>query len=841
MSSADANGSTSPHYDGYMDDRPVGMDEDLLWADAAVRTEIDRIATKIVAALDPRDARAARSLTFAIHGKWGMGKSSILRMIRERAVQLAQEHHLNSENLKFCIYQAPVYESSPFDVRISLAFKILSSIKNSASEAIKILLKDVAAFMGMSSLTPAGASIESNARDTYILQNIAGSMATLVDHSLLLREYLNPRDGANRVLVVMIDDLDRCSDQDFVWRVIDAIQQYSDTPNLFFVLAVERERLLKAVQKRLEQSGVAVDTEYALEKYVQISVDVPDLEEEGLRHYVEALLNRHAHDEAFTNALVSNTVFLSDGLRELTPRSIKRCLNAIERELKQRIAGIAPAASGSQANDRIQREVKASILQYVWPTFFRRLYVPAVIKQDVVAGAAFGQFEDLANTYAQRRDDEQLRLSLQQFDTRNRANRLNLARLDIAIDTPAGFEDAQRLALYMGRPPFWNFGGGFDRSYGSGFQGGGPGGGKTPVSPIEGLAGQQVKSNIASDRSDALNEFLRLYVASELGYEQEQKDATLKAARELYKLVTNNRVAFDKERAGQVGNVAINAERFDDIELAINLYELALDLNPEHSNNLQNYADLIVTRPLPDYFPRAKEILALLKTGKHREHRFERTLALDAQLRSKMGEDNHIEADSEQVESIVNTFLADPTNVQLYIGLMGLLTQAEDYSAIRRISLAMYTRAQDEYGRYVPLRAYADTLAASPSTDNELQAMDIYRYILANFSDSKVEDDRAKIMQNFATLLYKHDYDPEAGEMWYQSYQLDPNNNNIRNAYSMYLIRANRSDIANIVIDGKPLAEVVRQPQTKRMPDRFWGGTDRWWERPSGSGVYPAM
>jgi hypothetical protein len=93
--------------------------------------------------------------------------------------------------------------------------------------------------------------------------------------------------------------------------------------------------------------------------------------------------------------------------------------------------------------------------------------------------------------------------------------------------------------------------------------------------------------------------------------------------------------------------------------------------------------------------------------------------------------------------------------------------------------------------------------------------------------------DRADILHNYATILYKHDYDDEAGKYWFEAYGLKPMDQTIRRAYGIYLLRAGHPEIASGVGAGQPIEERVLQPKLKEMPDRFMDQEQCWWESPN--------
>ena len=116
-------------------------------------------------------------------------------------------------------------------------------------------------------------------------------------------------------------------------------------------------------------------------------------------------------------------------------------------------------------------------------------------------------------------------------------------------------------------------------------------------------------------------------------------------------------------------------------------------------------------------------------------------------------------------------------------------------------------------------RGLADSLAESEEERHEREAMEIYR----QFQEEGVERSEADYLHNYATLLYKHDYDDVAGRYWHRAYGMKPTDPSIRSAYSLYLLRAGRPDLAEQVSQGGKIPEEpLLQPPNKVMPERFF-------------------
>ncbi len=334
--------------------------------------------------------------------------------------------------------------------------------------------------------------------------------------------------------------------------------------------------------------------------------------------------------------------------------------------------------------------------------------------------------------------------------------------------------------------------------------------------------------------------FKRLYIHSQAN--ENNREASLRYAAQILKLVSEHRESFDADQASEVGNVAIDAERFGDKEFAEQLYMLALDLDPEHSNNIQNYVDFILNARLRYRYEEAEQLLQKLGTGLHAQHRPERTLLLKTRLANLKGVQTKLT--QQDLEEVVEMFRRDPSNRKQFSTLMLLLKahgELKGFTLAREVAKLYYQHAADDPNRYLALRWLADTLAASSESRDEYEAMDLYRFILDHIQCKEKDRDLPDIQHNYAILLYKYDYDYAAGEKWFEAYTGSMSDRNIQRSYSDYLLRAGRADLAEMVIDGKPLPDKALIPEQKKLPERFSDrSVELLWEQPRETGIQSA-
>lgn len=127
----------------------------------------------------------------------------------------------------------------------------------------------------------------------------------------------NGRDVPMRRLVIFIDDLDRCSEENVV-QLLESIKLYLNTRYCVFVLGMDNAAVRRAVQQRVPGSNVDNAREY-LEKLFQATVHVPVSRDR--KAFVKKLVDGAQ--------LPSESVDLLDRLVEPNPRKMKNFVNSL--------------------------------------------------------------------------------------------------------------------------------------------------------------------------------------------------------------------------------------------------------------------------------------------------------------------------------------------------------------------------------------------------------------------------------------------------------------------------------------------------------------------------------
>lgn len=336
---------SAPGY-AFLNDEPLrgsgfseDQDEDVL----GTRPIAGRLADLIAA------SRNSTPFTVAVDAGWGMGKSSLMHQVAEVLAQYPRTECLWFN--AWTSHGADALEGLLKSVLMRFDRNVLRRALNRAREhrtALRVLRTTTAVALG---LLHAGqvvdelwSRMETDAATRNDVRQLIKEMATEWSHA-------GEGPGRRRLLVVFVDDLDRCSDET-VHAVCEAVKVYLDVPGLVFVLGCDQSRLAAAAAA----GGPSPSADY-LEKIVQMSFRVPT---PGVER-AAALVQRYAE-------LSGTERFVTPGLASLVaertgrnPRRIKRLINGLVMyQLDQRWAGVEPEAT-----------VRAVLLQHLYPDFHR--------------------------------------------------------------------------------------------------------------------------------------------------------------------------------------------------------------------------------------------------------------------------------------------------------------------------------------------------------------------------------------------------------------------------------------------------------------------------------------
>lgn len=301
-----------------LNDLPAGQSaEDLLGMRAAAAG-----IAKVV-----RASAAESPFAVAVDADWGMGKSTLLQMVKDDLdPPLAKGKGAGERPFRTVWFNAWTAEGD--NALAGLIKSVLAEldpniIRRTLGNVAKrkrligiagISLTVLARFFGVSRLVDelwTRLYLDAESRNR-LRKEIGGMLTEWVSKS---------PEHVNRCIVVFIDDLDRCSD-DVVVKVCEAVKLYLDVRGLIFVLACDQSVLARGVQDRAR--GGPEEARSYLEKIIQVQYRLPAPDNKA----IERLIDGYAETSRTPGVIegeVRRTLTESCGRN---PRRIKRIINS---------------------------------------------------------------------------------------------------------------------------------------------------------------------------------------------------------------------------------------------------------------------------------------------------------------------------------------------------------------------------------------------------------------------------------------------------------------------------------------------------------------------------------
>ena len=740
-----------------LSDAPVSLENDLIWENTEVGFELDMIAETILQSEEP--------LVFAVHGPWGAGKTSFLKMIEGKFVQ--QKQH----TIHISWYVASTYQGVG-DAATTLTLRLLRTLSDRTKE------KESSEKLYENLLKPAVKSKNEMTGGYAFLQEIAGKVGMLADLGVVIEEFLDGTITSSKSkLVLMIDDLDRCS-LDFIGDVLENVQRLNAVKNLFIFLAIDHIRLENALKKRFTDVMEERNPRWAAEKYIQHTIELPPLTTKSLTTFIrKALIPPEIEDkEVFRHDPVVETIiktadYFNVAIRQKLPRTIKTCMNLIRPALLRQLK-----RDPSLPEDEKRNIVKKQLIAYLFQDFYAWLQ-HAEKRHNSTEFYFLASLEELSQKFYA---DEKVSVdpdtnALFQF----RLNRLKSSFLleDQRLQIP------EELAKLLARPPFLAY-----------------------------------EDQTTLFRSGQIRRELRtLYKKAEKAYESDDERNYVSVAEQFYTLARANKTAVGNI-GGEIGNLALNAQEFEGFELAEHLFRLALDIDPSHANNILNFVAFIVNNRT-DLYHEARGLLEKLRQ-KYPEHRPERALRYLIRLKSKLGDSIEQEldelaqlgsktSDSDERKYIFSIMMNERREFEV-VQLFKLI--AEDLRADKKALWKFQFKAALQLQEY-----------ASEKKEFEFIAMDLYRQLLTLPESQLPTSVRVIIMSMYAVSLQKYYYNSEAGCLLYHAYIVDPQNKGTQEIYSEYLKKAGADELLPKVSKGEALdmSKPILMSSSKTIPKQF--------------------
>lgn len=286
-------------------------------------------------------------LTIGLFGSWGVGKSTLLKLIENKIIDAdpAQEK-IVCVSLNSWMFEG--YDDAKSAIMESLLRKLEENktVFKKFEKDIKSLIKRIDFFrvgalaikhgapIALSLLNPAAAAFSAF---TYFTSDKIGKMVddtkgvvknkgkdeheSMVQNIRLFRnefEKLLSNSGIDN-LVIMIDDLDRCTPERII-ETLEAIKLFLSVPRTTFIIAIDDKVVKYSVKKKypkIDDETIEISDNY-IEKIIQLPIYIPELTESDLKNYLLLLICElyMEKDELNTllSALIEENLFL-DGIK----------------------------------------------------------------------------------------------------------------------------------------------------------------------------------------------------------------------------------------------------------------------------------------------------------------------------------------------------------------------------------------------------------------------------------------------------------------------------------------------------------------------------------------------
>lgn len=432
-----------------------------MWADN--ETSEDLLGFKVHADLliNVINDESVLPITIGVFGDWGSGKSSILQIVKE-------EFDKEDDKDSLCIYFNGWTFEGYDDAKAALLNSILKELEDNKkiSEEIKdtikekakklwksidwmrgagMVMKNVALpafsayFTGGLSLVPFAIQklTEWGDNPEKIIEKLQSEEGKEIYKAFVKEGKVEDKNATNAVaefrkdfselleatnfkrLVVIIDDLDRCSPERIIEN-LEAIKLFLNVPKTAFIIGADPRIVKYAIEykyknnKEIEEDNNRIVIDY-LEKLIQLPYSLPRLSESEVETYISMLIcKKEIGDTRFKNVLdefqkyrltnkysafglsnfekileaeefrkVKDNVITIPALVPLitnslygNPRQIKRFLNTYT--IRKRLAEVASLQS---FNDAVL--AKMMILEYSEPKLFKKLFEWQIIQDGV--------------------------------------------------------------------------------------------------------------------------------------------------------------------------------------------------------------------------------------------------------------------------------------------------------------------------------------------------------------------------------------------------------------------------------------------------------------------------
>ncbi len=237
--------------------------------------------------------------TIAIHADWGMGKTTLLHMIKQ---------NFSNYNINCKVIEFNAWEYENLDIVTSLLIKIRDALVDKGSIRTSHFAKSIGTFVVDATLRRTTNMNLKDAKNHFEQHNATIST---------LRETLESLTKETR-LFLFIDDLDRCSTEN-VLEMLEAIKMFFNVKNIIVLMAIDISKIERAWELRYSSKMGEIEGKEHIEKIFPLKLALPPKSAKELHSYVKSIAKSLSDDNV--EFILHNSQF--------NPRKIKRMMNLL--------------------------------------------------------------------------------------------------------------------------------------------------------------------------------------------------------------------------------------------------------------------------------------------------------------------------------------------------------------------------------------------------------------------------------------------------------------------------------------------------------------------------------
>lgn len=259
-------------------------------------------------------------LTIGLFGRWGVGKSTLLKLVEKNI----EERDMSKKKFVCVSLNSWIFEGYD-DAKSAIMESLLRTLMDN-QPAFEGLKDDIKSLIGrinlmklgataikhgmpfiMSAINPAATTLTlaqylSKAKRKEILEDIKQAWGekeadedkdTTVENIRLFRKEFSALINKSQIdnLIVMIDDLDRCTPERVI-ETLEAVKLFLSVPKTTFIIAVDNQVMKYSIENKYPK--ITEDSEdfsdNYIEKIIQLPINIPELSETDIKNYLLLLI-----------------------------------------------------------------------------------------------------------------------------------------------------------------------------------------------------------------------------------------------------------------------------------------------------------------------------------------------------------------------------------------------------------------------------------------------------------------------------------------------------------------------------------------------------------------------